>query len=580
MRLLYLLFILLLVNGCKSVSVFIEPDSINVKDFGAIPNDGKDDSDAIQAAIDYAIKSKKSSIVYFPPGIYDLNQGIVVINDDGTEKVNFITIKITGHQAAYSSNQRIGSTSVLRLRNADFGIAIQGARNCTIENLVIRGEAGYYENTQKIETWSDYEWKNRFNVSTNRFSPSCGIVIDPFHKNVPIQDRYSGFEHLYKYKTNSGSSMILIKGCSFLDHYIAIANNPSNGFQNGDNIRAEQCHVNSVHTFWSAGQSQSRGNSIENIYALRMHTFISTSEIGEQNGTPPTVSNVNVAGFCKYVFDISTGYSSLNVYRSYFESIWSLGMTNGIHTSFDQCQFSFRKPDDKIGAPLFHLFSDRVVSFRDCDIQYFNSCRMPMPFLFKSKELLISGGSIEGGVVVADGITNKGGDQLNRVQMEGVYIKCLDRKVAGKKTTMRPQENIREDIILGGEIIYTTEGDLYINSGTTYNVEYLGIVNITKDNKDYSFNKSSNVNIETGDNLFIENKVTLSGSKFLEGRYIQPAIGYIKEIKENNVIITGVPEDLSLTKVRLYKVSYPRLNNILEQIEKGSQNVIKFKKEN
>ncbi|MEI6645912.1 MAG: glycosyl hydrolase family 28-related protein [bacterium] len=46
--------------------------NVSVADSGAIPDDGKDDVAAIQAAI-HAVEKKGGGIVYFPPGVYDLN---------------------------------------------------------------------------------------------------------------------------------------------------------------------------------------------------------------------------------------------------------------------------------------------------------------------------------------------------------------------------------------------------------------------------------------------------------------------------------------------------------------------------
>lgn len=46
---------------------------LNVKDFGAVPNDGKDDRDAIQKALDAAEKGGIYEPLFFPAGQYDLN---------------------------------------------------------------------------------------------------------------------------------------------------------------------------------------------------------------------------------------------------------------------------------------------------------------------------------------------------------------------------------------------------------------------------------------------------------------------------------------------------------------------------
>ncbi|MBK9993326.1 MAG: hypothetical protein IPP01_04900 [Saprospiraceae bacterium] len=45
---------------------------INVRNYGAIPNDGNDDFPAIQTAIDTAAVS--NSLLYFPEGQYDISQ--------------------------------------------------------------------------------------------------------------------------------------------------------------------------------------------------------------------------------------------------------------------------------------------------------------------------------------------------------------------------------------------------------------------------------------------------------------------------------------------------------------------------
>ena len=530
---------------------------ININDFGAIPNDGIDDSKAMQNAIDFALSSQGTSFVYIPPGVYDLYRGIVVANFKENDNMHFVTLTISGQISAFASHQSIGKTSVLKLHNAIFGIAIQKARNCVIENLVFEGCAKYTNDSEKIFNWTKEDWGERSNAVMNKYSPSCGIAIDPFHINVPRKDRYLGLDKFYEYSSNGGSSMVIIRGCSFFNHYIAIANNPSNGVQNGDNIRAEHCHVSTCHTFWSAGQTQSRANSIENVYALFLHSFVSGTQIGSQQGTPPTISNVNLAGFCKYVFDIKTGFSGLNLFRSYMESIWSLGVSNGNSTSFDQCHFQFRIPDEKIPTPPFHLYSDKIVALRDCSIEYFNNCNSPIPFLFRSQELIVTGGMIEGGVIVADGITNAGGDDLHKVKMEGVFIKCLN-KVAGSKSTQKPESKVKNEIILGGEIVITNEGDLALNQGTTYNLQYLETLEINSNSaKGQIVFKSDTPNdYSKGNNIFSDHLIRvkdLNIGEFTTRTYL----GYVDKKDGNLITLLGVPLGITSGKHPIYKVSFP-----------------------
>ena len=57
--------------GEKQVQT-VEGPVFNVTDFGAIPNDGKDDSKAIQMTVDAAGK-KGGGVVFFPVGRFDVN---------------------------------------------------------------------------------------------------------------------------------------------------------------------------------------------------------------------------------------------------------------------------------------------------------------------------------------------------------------------------------------------------------------------------------------------------------------------------------------------------------------------------
>lgn len=575
-------FYILIVLSCSTKSVtnrfdkdILSNHSVNIIDFGAIPNDNIDDSYSIQKAINFAINTNKSSYVYCPPGTYILDKGLVIANKNNSGEYSFVTLTIGGTTATYAGDQNIGKTVVFKLKQPTFGLALQSARNCIIENIVFEGCSSFSTNPVEILNQKNINLESRFKVVTNSFSPSCAIVIDPFHKNVPSIDQYLGFNENYSNKSTGGSSMVLVRGCSFFQHYIAIANNPSANVLNGDNVRAENCHVSTCHTFWSAGQTQSRSNSIDNVYALFLHTLVSGTKIGSKNGTPPSVSNVNLAGFCKEVFDIHTGFSGLNVYRSYFESIWSLGLSRGLSTSFDQCQFSFAVPNKDFFMPPFHLYTTNSTSFRDCNIQYFNNCNTPMPFLFRSNELFISGGSIEGGVVVADGVTNSGGDDLHKVTLQGVFIKCKG-KVAGKKASEKPSTNVNDEIIMGGEAIITSDGDLLINQGTTYTLDYkeASIMKIDNRFKSVSFESKNAKIYNIGDNLFSDRTITYEANE--SNISIRSYVGYVSSITNNKVTVSGVPLGFIEGSTTIYRVSYPIVKS-LKSIPDNSK-IQKFKK--
>lgn len=72
-----ILVISLLVSG-----IAMGQNKLSVKDFGAIPNDGKNDLKALNDAIKY-VKAKPGSILYFPPGVYDIAEpsALKLMND-------------------------------------------------------------------------------------------------------------------------------------------------------------------------------------------------------------------------------------------------------------------------------------------------------------------------------------------------------------------------------------------------------------------------------------------------------------------------------------------------------------------
>lgn len=85
---------------------------VNVRDYGAVPNDGNDDFSAIQAAIDTAALS--NGLLYFPEGQYDISSTL-----------EFNTV--TGYAAPLSSTDFHYGSPINTLVNAGRSILIAGA---------------------------------------------------------------------------------------------------------------------------------------------------------------------------------------------------------------------------------------------------------------------------------------------------------------------------------------------------------------------------------------------------------------------------------------------------------------------
>jgi hypothetical protein len=535
----------------------------NVLMYGAVPNDGKDDSESIQRAIDAAIISQNHSIVYIPPGVYDIQKGLVVGSKTELGEYFFVTLKLSGHTQAFSSNQQIGATSVLKGSGPGFTVAVQNARQCVIENLVFEGPTMNFHTPKQILNTLPKDWNRNGDLRINRFSPNCAIAIDPFHKEILAADQNPGFKDFYSNSGSSGSSMILIRGCSFSQYYIGIANNPGLGTSNGDNIRLEDCHVTSCHTFWASGQTQSRNNSIQNVYALYLNTFVSGVTIGRQQGTPPFIQNVNLAGFCKTVFNIQTAFSGLSVCQSYFESIWSLGVVYANTVHFEQCQVQFILPSKLHSSPPFHLYSNTNVNFTGCSIEYFDNCQTTAPFVFRSDGVNIIGGHIEGGVVLADGITNEGGDRLHSVNYWNVNLKCEDSNVNPTISGIH-LSNMNNKVILGNSDVTTYDSKQYYTESPTYKVYKIEMADVWFDPKEktITFLSSSPNLYKKGDVLLSDQWLDLK--EFGIDEKLRGTLGFVSDIQDNVITTLGGSELLESSASNIYFVGFHKIAPVIK----------------
>ncbi|MBL4710818.1 MAG: hypothetical protein JKY48_20530 [Flavobacteriales bacterium] len=546
------------INGNYAI-LQVRDKGFYVEDFGAIAGDNKDDSPAIQKCIDAVIKLDITSRVNAGPGIFTLKKGVVASNKLTDSSYSFTVITISGAIPCYSPAQSYGNTTVFSLNDSNsFGLAIQKARNCLIENIVFLGIADYPKFTSSsipadintvIEN-TEVDWENS-GMRLNKNSPSCGIVIDPFAKGTASQNQYPGFSSYYiNSSSDGGSSMLKIQACSFINHYIAIANNPSIGIQNGDNIRVQDSHVKRCHTFWACGQSQSRSNSIENIYGLYLHTFIDGRSIGVQQGTAPTVSNVNLAGFTKKLFNVNSQFTPIRVNNSYFESIWNLGYIGSNNTSFNQCQIKFLKPSNTTFAPGSRLSTPNQCSFRDCSIEYTDNCNTEAPFMFKTNGLLISGGFIEGGIVVSNGYTNSGGDLIHNVDYENVHLKCKNQ-VIGKNSYGMPLANTKGVILMAGEEISLNYVPVKFVNNSNYNYN----IALLESNKNISINTIDKKAIIIGVN---PGQYQIGDNLFADFGSTKRALGYVAEINNDTIVVSSVPYGYTdISNVKVYSASYP-----------------------
>ncbi|MEM9914001.1 MAG: glycosyl hydrolase family 28-related protein [Planctomycetota bacterium] len=114
-------------EGAASLRLPIEPTPefyegdltgwVNVTEFGATPNDPTDDdAPGIQAALDHAGKSGDKTTVYFPFGLYHINQEVVV--GDGVRKLDFVhSVVYAGDNAEAQIRVRQSAGQTVNLDN-------------------------------------------------------------------------------------------------------------------------------------------------------------------------------------------------------------------------------------------------------------------------------------------------------------------------------------------------------------------------------------------------------------------------------------------------------------------------------
>jgi len=349
--------------------------------------------------------------------------------------------------------------------------------------------------------------------------------------------------------------MITIRGCSFSNFYIALANNPSTGVSNGDNIVAENCHVASCFTFWSCGQTQSRANKMDKIYATLVHTFISGNQIGRKHGTPPFVNNINLAGGCKYLAFLRSGFTGAHFSQCYLESVWSLGVMNVNYVSFNNCQIKFLNTDGKYYTPDFHLYSNNPVQFSNSSLEYFNNCLTPIALNLYCEHLSLNGGHIESGEVVPNGITNSGGDEIHKIEIENTVLRCQNSTALGNRTGLVKAKLVNQVMPAGAHFL-TSSNESYVNNGPTLRVEFIETdkLKINSLNKTAKFSSRHPGGYKIGDNLFGP-EINNIDFGYLTKFQLRSYLGYVSNITDNVITVSGINQLLSNKKYQIHIVS-------------------------
>jgi hypothetical protein len=121
-------------NLLLSLALFLlpasQPAEINVRDFGAIPDDGKDDTFAIQSAIEAA---RNGQTLRFPPGVFEISRPI---NPRGGGRI------IEGStQLLWQGDRVVAQSETILKAKTNKSIFYFRGKNLTLRNLSFDGRA-------------------------------------------------------------------------------------------------------------------------------------------------------------------------------------------------------------------------------------------------------------------------------------------------------------------------------------------------------------------------------------------------------------------------------------------------------
>lgn len=396
--------------------------------FGAIPNDGKDDSWSIQKAINFALNSAKNPVVQISGGTYIVNN--VIIGKKSGSEYDFVTLTLRGNTNFVAATTQFTCSN----KNA-FCLNIQRGRSIVIENIRFNGSAPSITGLRQMVEASEATYTA--GVIANQYSQHNAINIDAFHSTVPWNSRYPDVNAAWYSNTNrGGTSMVSVRNCSFVNFVNGVIESPAGIIQNGDNVVVSDCYFEGNKNCFSSGQTQSRANKLIGCYLLFNQTIVNGQDYGSNQGTAADIINCNIAGGTKYLYQVNGGFSGVNIVNTYAESLYSLGISGDMPVTFTNSQMTFARDDvdEMFISPV--IAQGRMVTFVGGSIEYFDNV-FATPFVFNVPGTLSFNGTLIRGGVPLNSYYNTG-----RVKFNSVSFTTADGSGRLDETAQTPLEDI------------------------------------------------------------------------------------------------------------------------------------------
>lgn len=346
--------------------------------------------EAIQRLIHHALWLERNGFgtqqIVVDPGQYAISRALeIFVHDAASGEFDNVSLSITSPARGYVGSR---ATSIRNVRLDQPTVVIAKARSVKISNLSLVGANAPYQPSYS-ELFGDPGWSNRGPMRASQWSPACGIVIDPFGSAPPPDGGYPG---LGAYYTSAGasSSNIIIENVEAQGFPAGIVISPSTDTQIGDSITIRDCNL-SYNTYpVSTCQSQNRAVHVETSRIHACHVAISTDVFGNQDGSFPHVSGLNVT-FARYLLSGIGGIGSGSISDCAVESTFALGSWRGAFAlDVRSCHIKLIAPRDlyppaENGSPSrqmanvdWHLFAEGPVNFFGGYFGFYSNTPVPL----------------------------------------------------------------------------------------------------------------------------------------------------------------------------------------------------------
>ena len=364
---------------------------INEKQAGGVGDGIADDTQAIQAAIDFAIYERPPFNSAQPVDVLILGPRCLITD----------TIHIGYGETIHGCNVRgigrkrrgeiiyVGTALISAFTDRPI-VNFQGIRGGILRDIWLEGALDYsgfnphgYEATLE-STWDTLGGGGRYN-------PYAAITIDAFSGNRPVASypdaNYPAFLGSQAQYNKTFSSDILIDNVGVRRVNTAVAVQPSDFDSNGDFVKIVNCNFEDCKYGISIGNGQSRNVEIRNLVGANMFVTFTNNAHGRQIGRfGGPIVNVSLGGIIGRIFRFgSTTQLGTTLFTTlYVEGLDRIGDFTGDTASegnltFDSCLFSFRHNDLR-GVPASVMGQSNSSSF------VFKGCRFvnaPSVYSFK-----------------------------------------------------------------------------------------------------------------------------------------------------------------------------------------------------